>query len=418
MSKHKATSLPSSGAHTLIALFTSMVLLIMGNAFQGLLLPIAGSAYGFSAFSLGVLGAAYFVGYAAGSLFAPFVIERVRHIRTFAAMGALACCMVLLHVLWPNEFWWWFCRIITGFALACLYTVIESWVNDTATPANRGRLMSMYMVLSFGATVAGQMLLMFYTPTDWHGYVVIAVLLTLSVLPLTLSTRPQPVRRKANIPPFLELWHLAPAAVFGVVMVGMANGAFWSLGAVYGVQAGMSTAHTTLFVSLIVLAGALCQWPVGWFSDKFDRRVVLLGIFIAASSLGIALGLTPTQQSDNTPLIILGFLWGFAALGSYGVAVAHAFDRVPAKLVVQTSGAMLFLFGVGSVVGPLLAGLLMDKTGAGGLFLFTATAHGIGAVYLLVRLLLRSAATERTHFMPNTPIPLPYEQPTNPDKAA
>lgn len=335
------------------ALLVGSALLLLAGGLQGLLLPLRGSFEGFSDNSLGLLGTGWAVGYIAGCLLTPIIVSRVGHIRAFGVFCSLASIVVLLNLVFMTPWAWIPLRALSGFCFAGAAMVVESWLNERANPATRGRIFGIYTMINLGATTAGQMLLTLGDPAGYLFFVIGAMVYSCALLPTALSTAaaPQPLSQvRLDI---RSLWRNSPVAVIGVFLVGISNSAFGTLGAVYGRQVELSVSSIATMMSVALLAGALIQVPVGMLSDRIDRRIVLIGIAIAGFLVGMAL----TFGEALSPLAIISLVAAFGGMiySMYPVIVAHANDHSPPGEFLKTSGGLLLLFGVGSIVGPLLA---------------------------------------------------------------
>ena len=379
------------------ALLISVAFLLAGHGLQLTIVPLRGQAEGWSSFALGALGSAYYVGFVAGCLGAPLVIVRAGHIRAFAAFASLFAAVTLAHALFVGVAPWLAFRFVVGASLAGLYMIIESWLNDRATNTNRGLLMSAYTVVNFAALTVGELLATLHPPRDFAHFAIAALAISLAVIPvaLTRSAQPAPIRIVRFRP--RALFRSSPVGVVGVTMIGIANGAFWTLGAVYAVGRGLDSSQAAIFLSCAVVGGALSQWPAGRLSDRIDRRLVLIALLGAAALVGLLLAFLPI---GGTGIFVLGFLFGVATLPTYSIAAAHAYDHAQPGTYVETSAGILLANGAGSIVGPLLASFVMGRTGTSNLFLFTAVAQALLAGFVYTRLKARAAlpTAEKTEF--------------------
>lgn len=379
------------------ALLFGVGFLITGHGLQLTLLPIRASMMGFSSVELGVLGSAYYAGFVAGCLAGPYIILRAGHIRAFTAAVALASTMALAHALVLDVVPWLVFRAITGACLATLYLIIESWLNDRATNKTRGVIMSAYIVVNFSALTVGQLLVTLYDPASFPLFAIASVLISLATIPvaLTRSAQPAPIALVRFRP--IALYRSSPVGVVGVTIIGVANGAFWSLGTVYALSRSLSAREAAIFMSVVVVGGAIVQWPVGRISDRVDRRKVLLTLLSLATVFGVALALAPA----NTNLIlVLGFFLGASMLPSYSIAAAHAYDYAKRDEYVETAAGILMANGLGSIVGPAIAASVMAAIGGWSLFLFTAFAQLILVAFVFSRLRARAPlpSGEKTGF--------------------
>lgn len=394
-----------SGAGTAIlsvgALLASVALLLTGHGLLQTLLPIRAGLENFASLEIGLLGSSYFAGYVIGCVTTPFTIIRCGHVRTFAALVAVASSASLMHAMVVDPYAWMTCRFVTGICLAGLYLVIESWLNERATNETRGAIMSAYVTVNFLVITAGQMIVPFFAPDSFVPLSVAAILIALAAVPVALTTSQQPApitlvrfRPKA-------LYTLSPVGVVGIALIGTSNGAFWALGPVYGAAHGFSIMQIAVFMSLAVIGGAVSQYPVGVLSDRMDRRIVLGGLALCAIGFGSLLsGIVPL---DDTARLVVTFAFGAAILPTYAVAAAHVFDHAMSEGYVEVSAALLLLNGLGSVVGPIMAAMAMQAYGPGSLFAWIAAVHGVMIAFLAFRMTRRAAPEDKQKFsLPNT----------------
>ncbi|WP_395174330.1 MFS transporter [Roseibium alexandrii] len=380
------------------ALLLSVALLIFGHGLQTTLLPLAADRFYFSDLEIGAVSSAYFVGMVIGCLGAPLLIMRAGHIRTFAALVSMMSAAAILHPVIVDPIAWVLIRIVSGFALAGFYMIVESWLNESATNENRGTIMSVYIVILFGALMLGQVSIATMSIASFIPFVIASVTVSLAVMPVSLTTSAQPapitlVRFRPN-----QLYKNSPAAFVGVFFVGISQGALLTLTPLYGSQIGLSTNQSAFYAAAIIGGGLIAQWPVGRLSDRMDRRVVLiiLGLATAAASTAIVV------FSPNVFLIAAGtaVLVGMFSQPLYAIAVAHAFDHAAPEDFVETSSGMLLSFGIGSIVGPLIASALMGQMGPSGLYVMVVAFNILMAAFIFTRVLTREALTaeEKTDF--------------------
>lgn len=379
------------------ALLLSVAFLITGNGLQTMLLPIRGGIEGFAPLQVGLLGTGYFLGFVAGCLVAPRIIIKVGHVRAFAALVSIASCSALGHPVMIDPWAWVLLRALSGFCLAGLYLVIESWLAERATNETRGTLLSIYVAINFSVITVGQMLVTLFEPTSFVLFTLASVLVSLAAVPIALTTSPQPA--PVTIVHFRprKLYRISPAGVVGVFVVGLANGAFWSLGPVFGEAAGGGIAFAAQFMSVAVIGGAIAQWPVGKLSDSVDRRLVMIGLAAVSAASGLAVALVAEPAGAR---LAIAFLFGAATLSAYAIAAAHTFDFADRADFVEVSSGLLLLNGLGSAVGPLVAAPVMAGWGVSALFLYNLTAQAllIGFVLFRMRQRVPPPEAERAEF--------------------
>jgi MFS family permease len=375
------------------ALLIGVAILLVGQGLQGTLLPVRATLEDFSNFAIGAFGATYFLGFAIGCWWGPRLVQRVGHVRVFAAMTALASSAPLLHGLWIDLPAWIVLRFVSGFCFAALYVVIESWLNETATNQNRGSVFSAYVLINMTMLGVGQQMLLLDDPALMSLFALSSVLVSLAALPVVLSTAPSPRTVEVVEIDLPRLYRTSPAGMLGSLAAGFANGSFWSLAPVFTMAWSQDVALTAWFMTAAVIGGATSQWPLGAWSDRIDRRYVLalcagFAVAVAACILMFAERLTPGA------IVLLGGLWGAAAFPVYSISVAHSNDHAAEHEFVVVSSGLLLMYGIGAVIGPLLASGLMQAIGARGLYAFTGSIHIILVVYLFIRRFRRSPAAE------------------------
>jgi MFS family permease len=309
------------------ALVLGSALLLFAGGMHGLILPVRGSIEGFSAGALGLLGTGWAIGYVAGCLISPRLVGAVGHIRTFGVMCALAAVSILLQALIVDAWAWIPIRAVSGFCFAGAAMIVESWLNDRAEPSTRGTIFGVYTMVNLVAATAGQMAISLGDASGFLFFAVAAIVYCLALVPTAMSTSASPAPLTSVRLDLGALWRNSPVAVVAVFLVGVSNAAFGTLAAVYADGVGLTLATIALFASIPVLAGAVAQIPIGFASDRMDRRKVLLGIAVAAWSADLAfLLLLPEGRTLN--LVLVG-IFGAAIFAMYPVIVAHANDHAP-----------------------------------------------------------------------------------------
>ncbi|WP_084177048.1 MFS transporter [Labrenzia sp. DG1229] len=388
-------------AQTLIsvsALLLSVAMLIFGHGLQTTLLPLAADRFYFSDFEIGAISSAYFVGLVLGCLGAPLLIMRAGHIRAFAALVSLMSGAAILHPVLIDPYSWFIIRVVSGFSLAGFYMIVESWLNESATNENRGTIMSVYIVIVFGAMILGQVSIASMDISSFVPFAVASVALSLAVMPISLTTATQPapitlVRFRPR-----RLYQTSPAAFVGILLIGVSQGAIFTLSPLYGSQIGLSTNQSAYYAAAIIGGGMMAQWPVGRLSDRMDRRLVLVGL--GAATAVAALTIVVFSPTAFPIAILSAVLIGIFTQPLYAIAVAHAFDHASPEDFVETSSGMLLSFGIGSIIGPLVASLIMGQIGPSGLYVMIAAVSLTMAAFVLTRVFTREALTddEKTDF--------------------
>jgi MFS family permease len=374
------------------ALLLSVAMLLMGSGLQGTLLPVRAQFEDFSALDIGVLGSSYFLGFALGCFLGPHAVRRAGHIRAFAAMVSIASTISLAHALILSPFIWWILRAGTGFCFAALYMVIESWLNEKSTNETRGMVFSVYTIINLTVITIGQMMLTLASPFAFSLFALASILVSLAAVPVALTTAaaPQPIEIVRIRPRYL--FKTSPVGFVGCFAVGLANSCFWALGPIFAQREEGDVTAIAVFMSLTVIAGAAGQWPLGRASDRMDRRKVIV---IACSGAALAgIGLVLASQHWTQGLLLFAGLFGFFAFPLYALCAAHMNDFVEPDGYVESASGLLLVFGVGAVLGPIMASTLIRFYGIDLLFGFTALVHLMTAGFALYRMRQRGPASE------------------------
>lgn len=381
------------------ALLLGIGLLMLGNGLQGSLIGIRSESEGFSTASTGLVMAAYFVGLLAGSRAVTRMLRSVGHIRVFAALASMTSTAVLVHAIAVVPAAWFLMRLVTGFCMAGLYVVAESWLNDLATNETRGRLLGVYMVVSMGGLAGGQFLLNAASPDGFELFVIASLLVSLALVPVTLSATSAPPTTTPSPMPIREIALVVPTGLAVAFGVGMAHGSLLGMGAVYATAAGLRPSQVALFVGAPMVGGVIFQLPIGLFSDRVPRRVVMFLVAIAATLCGFGLLLV----EPGAPVAYgLMFLLGGASFPLYSLGIAYTNDWLSPHQIMGAAAALVTTNGVGAVLGPLLAAGLILAFGNGLYVVSLIATHGAIAAYLAYRLLTRDGLPieEQDRFRP------------------
>lgn len=372
----------------IFALLLSVALLLTGNGLQGTLLPIRADIEAFSTFDIGVLGSSYFLGFAAGCVLASRLVRRAGHIRAFTAMVSIASAIALAHVLWPHPVIWWVLRALTGFCLAALYMIIESWLNERADNRTRGTIFAIYTTINLSVLTVGQLMITLYDPAGFPLFLLASILVSVAAVPIAVTRAPAPRPVEQVRIRIRHLLRMSPAGFAGCFSVGLANGSFWALGPVFARQSGADVAGVAFFMSATVIGGAVGQWPMGRLSDRFDRRLVIVAGCLAAALAGI--GMVLLSGRFEYGLYAFGFLFGAFSFPVNAISIAHANDFAEEGAYVELASGLLLTYAVGAVIGPMVASAVMGGLGPAGLFAFTALVHVLLAGFVFARIRIRA----------------------------
>ena len=384
------------------ALLLGGAILVMGNGLIGITLPIRLDLEGVRTEIAGLVLSAYYAGFVVGSFYGQRIIGRVGHIRAFAAFAGLLAASTLIYPLWFSPGSWAALRAINGFCMAALFAAIESWLNLRSTTESRGRILSFYMVATYLGSGAGQFLVNAWGVRGIELFCLGAALLSLSLVPVTLTHADGPDMGQPRPLGLLRLLRISPLGVVGACGAGLLSGAFYSLGPIFGASEGLSVFEVSVFMGVMVFGSLALQWPIGRLSDRFDRRTVLLVMLLATALVCLLQYGWSVREGGVLPMMILVGLFGGAASTVYPLAVAHAFDWVARDRMVAASSGLLLAWAAGATAGPILGSLLMQRLGDAALFLFLALVALLLAAFTGYRMLRRAAlpAREQAPFVP------------------
>ncbi len=370
------------------ALLLGMMLLMLGNGLQGTLLGVRGEIEGFSTFQMSLVMSAYFIGFLGGSRLAPEMIRRVGHVRVFAALGSLISAVLILFPALTNAEAWMVGRVIIGFCFSGVYVTAESWLNNSATNETRGQALSLYMMVQMIGIVAAQGVMLLGDPSGYILFIIPSVLVSIAFAPILLSISPTPAFDTTKPMSLKELYNASPLGVVGMFLLGGVFSAQFGMGAVFGVKAGLSIAQISMFMSSFYVGALVMQYPLGWLSDRLDRRVLILGSAFAG---GIA-SIGAIYWGGNFNLLIFAaFIVGGTSNPLYSLFLAYTNDFLEHEDMAAASGGMVFVNGLGAISGPIITGWLMSNLGAGAFFGVIAALMIVIGIYALFRMTQRSA---------------------------
>jgi len=387
------------------ALLFGMFLLMLGNGLQGTLLGVRGSIEGMSPQTMSWVMTGYFVGFLFGSQLTPNMIRRVGHVRVFAALGSLVSACLILYAAWTNPYFWFLLRIIVGFCFSGIYVVAESWLNDSSSNETRGQTLSAYLIVQMMGIVLAQAVLNFADPSGYMLFIIISVVVSLSFAPILLSVSPAPQFQTSKRMTLSQLWSISPLGVVGQFFLGAIFAALFGMASVYGTERGLTVKDISLFVAAIYFGGMILQYPIGWVSDRMDRRVL---IFIVCS-IGTFFSFAANLTDSFIWLLIVAFIIGGVSNPLYSLYIAYTNDYLEHDDMASASGGLIFLTGIGAIFGPSIVGWLLDAYGAASYFWFIGTVMAIMGSYALYRMTQTSstAVEDTSTYAPITPTSTP-----------
>ncbi|MCC5984414.1 MAG: MFS transporter [Rhodobacteraceae bacterium] len=367
-------------------LLLGMLLLMIGNGIQGTLLGIRGNIEGFSTQQMSIVMSAYFLGFLFGSRMAPELIRRVGHVRVFAALGSMISAVLVLYAAVPDWMVWAGLRVLIGFCFAGVYVTAESWLNNTATNDTRGQTLSLYMIVQMAGIISAQGIVNLADPAGFMLFVIPSVLVSLAFTPILLSISPAPAFGSTKRMGFARLYGVSPLGVVGIFLMGGVFAALFGMAAVWGGIAGLSVLEITMFVAAIYFGGLVFQYPIGWVSDRMDRRQLILIVAVA----GALVCLVATVLSLGfTALLGVAMVIGGVSNPLYSLLLAYTNDYLEQDDMAAASGGLMFVNGLGAVVGPLIIGWMMAAVGPNGFFLYLGVLCALLAGYAAWRMTRR-----------------------------
>lgn len=374
------------------ALFFGFGIICLGHGLQGTLIGVRSVLEGFSYTSIGLIVAGYYVGYLAGSTMIPIFLKNVGHIRVFAALASLASIAILLHSIFLDPYSWFLIRIITGTSLSGIFVIMESWLNEKSTNQTRGKLLSIYMIITFTFVGLGQLLLNISDPSKVDLFILVSVLLSFALLPILLTKTEQPNTTDTKKFSLSQFYAISPLGFMGALFTGLAHSAIFGYGAVYATSKGLSIVEVSIFMIIITSFGALSQWPIGYLSDKIDRRIILTGVTFASAVLCILI--LGSSYISLTLFFILTAVYSCMSLPMYSLAIAHTNDFLEQNEIVAASSAFAKLVGIGSILGPILVSSVMSITGPNGYHIYLMVVHSLLGLFGLYRMTKRAVPTD------------------------
>ena len=371
------------------ALLLGMGLLMVGNGLQGTLLGVRGEIEEFSTFQMSIVMSAYFLGFLGGSRLAPEMIRRVGHVRVFAALASFISAVMIMYPMLTNPAAWALGRVVIGFCFSGVYVTAESWLNNAASNENRGQALSLYMIVQMTGIVSAQALMLVGDPAGYETFVIASILVSISFAPILLSISPTPAFDTTKPMTLRQLLNTSPLGCVGMFLLGGVFSAQFAMSAVYGAQAGLTLAEISAFVAAFYVGALVLQYPLGWSSDRMDRRLLIMLVSAfgsVAAVAGMVFGLT------FPVLLISAFFIGGLSNPLYSLFIAYTNDYLEYEDMAAASGGLIFINGLGAIAGPVITGWIMGSSvfGPQGFFLFIAVLLFVMAVYAAYRMTQRA----------------------------
>nr|WP_258547088.1 MFS transporter [Phaeobacter gallaeciensis] len=386
------------------ALLLGMGLLMVGNGLQGTLIGVRGEIEGFSTFEMSVVMSGYFIGFLGGSRLAPDMIRRVGHVRVFAALASFISAVMIMYPALTEPVAWFIGRVMIGFCFSGVYVTAESWLNNAADNENRGQALSLYMIVQMIGIISAQGLILVGDPAGYETFVIASILVSISFAPILLSISPTPAFETAKPMTLRKILQTSPLGCIGMFLLGGVFSAQFGMGAVYGAKVGLNLPQISVFVAAFYVGALLAQYPLGWISDRMDRRTLILLVASAGgggSMLGMIFG------TEFILLLVSACIIGGMSNPLYSLLIAYTNDYLDHDDMAAASGGLVFINGLGAIAGPLITGWLMGENvfGPSGYFLFMGILLFTLAAYAVYRKTQRAAipVEETSPIMPMYP---------------
>jgi len=372
-------------------LFLGILFIGLGNGLQGTLSSWRADFEGFSVLTTGLIMSGYFIGALASSMLSPKQIEKTGQIRTYAAYASIASTAILIQILFIEPPVWFVARFLSGFCIAGIMIIVEGWLNSISSNENRGQIFSIHMIVVWAGLALGQGLFVVDDPAGASLFLLASILLSVSLIPILLTEIKAPETEAQESLGLRALWKASPSGVATIGLSGLASAGFFGVGTIYAVKAGFSVSETALFMTLFIGFGAVSQWPLGWLSDKIDRRKVILLCCVSVISICIVLA---SFEFTNTILLILSALVGAFTLPLYSLAVAQANDRLEPKQMISASGTIVLVFSVFAALGPFTMSYFLELFEMFGFMLYMGIVHLVIAVTVLMMMMITKDVDE------------------------
>ena len=369
------------------ALLLGIVLIMLGNGMHFTLVGLRGGIEGFSATELAIVTSGYFLGFLSGARLTPVLIQRVGHVRVFAALGSFMSAGLIALPLLTEPWAWTLLRVLIGFCMSGIYVAAESWLNAASTNETRGKVLSAYMIAQTLGIIGAQGLLTLGDAATSALFIGASILVSISFAPILLSAATVPAVEVARPMPLRALFSSSPLGAVGIFLLGGVYATQSGMGAVFGTQIGLTADQIALFVAMLFAGALVLQFPIGWLSDRMDRRKLIFG----AAALGAAACAAGWVSGGGLwPLMAVAFFAGGVTTPLYALFLAYTNDFLSAEDMPAASGGLVFTFGLGAILGPLATGWAMEGLGPFAFWLVLGATFVVIALYALYRMTQRA----------------------------
>ncbi|GAA0240207.1 MFS transporter [Marinomonas primoryensis] len=371
------------------ALLLGIVLIMLGNGMHFTLIGLRGGIEGFSSAELAIVTSGYFMGFLSGARLTPSLIRRVGHVRVFAALGSFMSAGLIAFPLVTEPWAWVLLRLLVGFCMSGIYVSAESWLNDATTNETRGKVLSVYMIAQTLGIIGAQGLLTLGDAGTSVLFICASILVSVSFAPILLSVSSVPAVEVARPMPLRSLFVSSPLGTVGIFLLGSVYATQSGMGAVFGSQIGLTANNIALFIAMLFAGALLMQYPIGWLSDRMDRRKL---IFVASCVGGLSCALGWFTAGSPWALMVAAFFAGGVTTPLYALFLAYTNDSLSASDMSSASGGLVFTFGLGAIAGPLVTGWAMQEVGPFAFWLVLGVTFCAIALYAFYCMMQKSLA--------------------------
>jgi MFS family permease len=382
----------------------SLIIICLGNSFFQSFISLFLMSHGSSNFIIGLAGSSYYLGFLIGSVRAEKMIIRIGFIRSFTTFAALFTAGIMFNALYTSPLSCILIRFVIGFCIAGLFVVVESWLLLFSTKKTQGKILSFYMIALYSATATAQYILPLVDINSIVPFAIVVILSSLSIVPLSLTRKDTPNLDKPSYLSPKELFKASPYGFFNCITGGIVLSSFYSLGPIFAKAVSQDINQVAQILGLTMFGGLILQWPIGYLSDIFDRRIIsiIVSLLCCLSSIGLAIAF----EMPIAVIYAIAIIFGGFSFTIYPLGVTLASDRLDSKHLVAATAMLLVTYGIGCIMGPLAAPVFMKFFGPSGLFVFSATFCLLLTIYGIINYFIKPAILpeEKTEYivMPRT----------------
>ena len=292
--------------------------------------------------------------------------------------------------------------------MVLIYTIAESWLNDRASNKNRGKVLSLYMIILYGSMGLGMFFLNFSKPENFEPFILISAIMSLALIPILLTKRKAPTFKKISSMSIRDLYESSPLGTVGAFLLGTVHSAVFLFFAVYAAEMNFTILEISIVTFLLTISGAVAQYPVGYISDKLDRRRVIVCATFGSAFFAVMLIISSGTMylpeglgSSKIWFYLFVILFSFCSLPMFSLILAHTNDYITKDKFVAAGASLQFSFGFGAMSGPFLCSIFMNLIGNNGFFIFIIIFHSIIGIFGIHRMKVRpSLENPDSQFVP------------------